>query len=432
VGALTGRGRASAIGGLLLFGFAYALGDRDIARLGLVLLVVPLLCGLSVLRTRARLTSQRWLTAARVAAGEVVDVRIRLTNASRFATGVMLAEDSVPSAFGGRPRFVVDRLGGGARVEVHYPLRCARRGRYRLGPLTARVRDPFGLSELVRGFADVDEIVVTPAVEPLPSVPLTGEWAGLGESTRRSVATAGEDDAAIREYRVGDDLRRVHWRTTARRGELMVRREEQPWQSRAALLLDTRATVHTGDGPSSSLEWAVSAAASVGVHLLQRGFQLRLVYESGAAVTDGGNSHGFSDVLLDSLATCAPSRGGGLSAGLSALRHGGGEGLIVAVVGVPEMADVEAMIRTRGAGVTAVAILLDTAGWRRQPGGSSAARRTAGLLRGAGWRVVLADGGSGLAPLWTAAGARIGAAVNVGDLSYAEAPEGARSAVGRP
>ena len=114
--------------------------------------------------------------------------------------------------------------------------------------------------------------MVTPHVMPLPSVRLGGEWAGSGESTARSVATSGEDDAATRDYRRGDDLRRIHWRSTARRGELMVRREEQPWQSRAVLLLDTRAGIHHGDGPTASLEWAISAAASIGVHLSRSGF----------------------------------------------------------------------------------------------------------------------------------------------------------------
>ena len=51
-----------------------------------------------------------------------------------------------------------------------------------------------------------------PQVVPLPSVRLAGEYAGTGDSRARSVAVHGEDDAATREYRRGDDLRRVHWR----------------------------------------------------------------------------------------------------------------------------------------------------------------------------------------------------------------------------
>lgn len=83
---------------------------------------------------------------------------------------------------------------------------------------------------------------------------------------------------------MGDDLRRVHWKSTARTGELMVRREEQPWESRATVVLDTRAAGHRGDGPTASFEWAVSAAASIAVHLRQAGYKLRLVTGSGADV----------------------------------------------------------------------------------------------------------------------------------------------------
>ena len=85
----------------------------------------------------------------------------------------------------------------------------------------------------------------------------------------------------MREYRRGDDLRRVHWRSSARVGELMVRREEQPWQSRATVFLDNRGTSHRGQGAACSLEAAVSAAASIAVHLTHRGYTVRLVTASG-------------------------------------------------------------------------------------------------------------------------------------------------------
>ena len=84
-------------------------------------------------------------------------------------------------------------------------------------------------------------------------------------------AAAGDDDVIPRAYRDGDELRRVHWRSTARYGELMVRREEQRWQDRAVLILDSRRSAHIGSGPSSSFEFAVSAAASIGVHLARSG-----------------------------------------------------------------------------------------------------------------------------------------------------------------
>ncbi len=395
---LTSRGRALAGVGLVLLAIGFSLADRDIARLALLLLIAPGFSAVAVARSQSRVRTQRWLTSPRAAVGDTVEVRIRIDNVSRIPTGVLLAEDVLPLAFGGRPRFVVDRLGGAAGVDVHYPMRCELRGRYRVGPVTLRLRDPFGLAEVTRSFDQVDELVVTPIVHPLPTVRLTGEWAGLGESTRRSVASSGEDDAATREYRLGDDLRRIHWRSTARRGELMVRREEQPWQSRAALLLDTRQMAHAGEGAGSSLEWAISAAASIAAHLDHIGFEFRLIYDTGADVSGARATGRALDVTLESLATCQPSRGTSLTPGLTSLRRGGGEGLVIAVVAGLDDADIEGMLRARGAGVTSVAVVLDPSTWSRRRSGGPDNR--AKLLAAAGWRIETAERGSDIAAVW--------------------------------
>ena len=146
----------------------------------------------------------------------------------------------------------------------------------------------------------------------------------------RGRGAAGEDDVATREYRHGDDLRRVHWRSTARHGELMVRREEQPWQSRARSCSTPAATPTAARARASSFEWAVSAAASIGVHLAREGLGLRLVTDQGAEhLTDAG----LSWSLLDTLAVVRTSQARSLEYGISALRQGGGDGLIVAVLG---------------------------------------------------------------------------------------------------
>ena len=115
----------------------------------------------------------------------------------------------------------------------------------------------------------------------------------------------------MREYRRGDDLRRVHWRSSAHAGELMVRREEQPWQSRATLYVDNRRSAHRGTGPASSLEHAVGIAASVAVHLVQRGFSVRLVTAPGEERGGTWHEHGAmaaeSGPLLESLAVLTES-----------------------------------------------------------------------------------------------------------------------------
>ena len=173
--------------------------------------------------------------------------------------------------------------------------------------MRVRVADPFGRGELPRTFSSTSSLVVTPRVVPLPAIPLTGAWAGAGENRPRDFAGGSAEDVTTREYRHGDDLRRVHWRASAHAGELMVRREEQPWQSWATLWLDNRRHVHAGAAATSSLEHAVSVAASVAVHLTQRGYHVRLVTADGPLTAAdrglaGCPSGGDAGHLLEALA----------------------------------------------------------------------------------------------------------------------------------
>src|SRR5215218_8920587 len=279
---LTTRGRSFLAAGVAAIFSALILGEKDLLRVAVLLVALPLLAAFYVGRSRYRLACTRSLDPYRVQAGGNARVLLRLQNMSRLPTGTLLLEDKLPYALGSRPRLVLDRLGSQQASSVAYTVRAELRGRYQVGPLTLRMTDPFGLCEMTRSFPSSDKLTVIPQVTPLQLVRLAGEYAGTGDSRARSVAVHGEDDAATREYRRGDDLRRVHWRSTARTGELMVRREEQPWESRATVLLDTRLGAHRGEGPTGSFEWAVAAAASISVHLRQAGYRLRLVTEAGA------------------------------------------------------------------------------------------------------------------------------------------------------
>jgi uncharacterized protein (DUF58 family) len=376
---------------------ALLLGENDLFRIGVLITALPLLAAMVVARTRYRLSCARRLDPARTEVGGEATVTLRLENVTRLPTGLLLIEDTVPYALGVRPRFVLDRVEARGVREIDYRVRSDLRGRYTIGPLSIRIADPFGLVELTRSFTISDTLVVTPQVVALPHVRLSGEWAGGGESRTRSVAAAGDDDVAPREYRQGDDLRRVHWRSTARHGELMVRREEQQWQSRGALLLDTRRHAHRGEGPRSSFEVAVSAAASIGVHLSREGLGLRLVTDQGAEhLTDQG-----SQSLLDTLAVIRHSPVRSLEMGVSALRQGGGDGLIVAVLGAMEPEEARELARLRHSSITGVAVLLDVSSW--EGGDRTAAENHLAvqtILAGYGWRIVNLPAGVSIASVW--------------------------------
>ncbi|MFB6810722.1 DUF58 domain-containing protein [Streptomyces sp. NPDC056387] len=416
---LTTRGRSFLAAGVAAALCAYVLGQGELLRVGLLLAALPLVCVLALHRTRHRVSGNRRLTPMRVPAGSEARVQLRMENVSRLPTGLLMLQDRVPYVLGPRPRFVLDRVEPGGRREVSYRVRSDLRGRYPLGPLQLRLTDPFGLVELTRSFSTYDTLTVIPRTEALAPVRLTGETSGYGDGGRRSLALAGDDDVIPRTYRRGDDLRRVHWRSTARYGELMVRREEQPQRSRATVLLDTRAVAFEGAGPGSAFEWAVSGAASSLVHLLEQGFSVRLLTDTGTSVPgDGGVSSGGQEsaeaagLMMDTLAVVGHSDGAGLSRAYDAVRGGGGgagggfagaggDGLLIAFFG--DLDDVQtelaAKMRVRCGG--AVAFVLDSAQWAGRPSRAEARVRR---LRDSGWTALAAPPGVAFGELWRQAG----------------------------
>jgi len=165
----------------------------------------------------------------------------------------------------------------------------------------------------------------------------------------------------------------------------MVRREEQPWQSRATLFLDNRMRSHRGQGIASSLEAAVSVAASIAVHLSHRGFAVRLVTAAGE---DPSNAWHLRDSelntapLLEALAVLAPTQAPRLDTRWLT-EHGSG-GLLVAVLGGVEGADTPVLRRMQSHSGSALAIALDVDAWVSAAGNGG----TAGLLAQQGWRAV--------------------------------------------
>ena len=404
---LTTRGRSFLAAAVAAAISAMVLGERDLLRVAVLLAVLPLLAAAYVGRSRYKLACTRSLEPVRAPVGSSARVILRLQNLSRLPTGTLLLEDRLPYALGSRPRVVLERLGAHMASSVAYTVRADVRGRYPVGPLVIRLTDPFGLCELTRSFPSVDKLTVIPQVVALPAVRLAGEYAGTGESRARSVAVHGEDDAATREYRRGDDLRRVHWRSTARTGELMVRREEQPWESRATVVLDTRHHAHQGEGPTASFEWAVSAAASIAVHLRAAGYKLRLVTGTGIdldAVEAGGEG-----AILDTLADVKLTKTGDVSTLVDAVRRRSDGGLVIGLFGALTVAEAEILTGLRGNGATCLGFSIDSSTWttmdpaQRQDADRRHAATTLALVR-SGWRTLPVAHGDSLAALWPAAG----------------------------
>ncbi len=437
---LTLRGRCLVAGGATLLLVGAVLGERSMVQVAVFVLALPLLSVVAVARQRFRLSSRRRVHPVRVPRGENADVRLEITNTDRRAGGLWVLAERLPPELGDEPQFVVEGLPGGAGTVLRYRVHGGRRGRYVLGPLRLRLVDPFGLVARTLAGTDTVPLVVVPRVRPLgPGGPAGGHGGG-GEGARRSIAVQGEDDVSTREYRHGDDLRKVHWRSTARTGELMVRLEERPWRAQATLLLDTRARAHLvaprvtgavpppgrpGDDapPADTLEWVVEAAASIGTALARRGATVRVVTDAGPLSPAGGRGQSPED-LLDQLAAVGPSRLPGLELGIEAACRAAGEGPVVCLLGAVGADDVVDLVRARSGPARDMALLVDLADWadtahgRARRGLSAASRaelvrqqeETAALLRSAGWTVALVPAGCTVEQAWADLGRHAAAA----------------------
>lgn len=415
LGALTTRGRAFLAAGLTAGVSAVAVGQTDLLRVAGLLLALPLLAAAVVARRRQRISLERHLLPDRIAVGGESAVALVVSNTSRRRTGTLLLEDQVPFVLGVRPRFLLEGMAGNERHELAYAVHPELRGRYELGPLRVRVDDPFGMVRLTRTFHSTAQLTVTPPVTPLPAIALPGGSSGTGDRRTRSFAVGSAEDHTVRDYRRGDDLRRVHWRSSARLGELMVRREEQPWEARATILLDDRAGAHRGAGAGSSFEAGVRVAASVGCHLADAGYAVGLVTATGSR--HGTSSHAAHDrgragdthALLDTLAVLdtspAPHWEG------SWLDDTGAGGVLVAVLGHVTDDDRRLLARLRRHAGVALAVVLDTPAWHHgRTDQAPSGQVLADWLATQGWRTTTLGPRDRLSETWRALGDPLAAA----------------------
>ncbi|WP_257477239.1 DUF58 domain-containing protein [Acidipropionibacterium jensenii] len=403
---LTLRGRVLLVCGVVLTVVALGFGEHDMAWVGLLLVLIPVLGLVLVTATGLRMSCTRTVRPSRCTLGDRMQVSTTLERTGGLPIGILRFEETVPRALGLRPRFAVHSLSGRWRRTVDYTLDGRARGRYRIGPMLVRACDPFGTAVSDHQFSTATDVMVTPRSWPLAGFNRASGAGQSGETTPQQIGSQGQDDILIREYRHGDDLSRVHWRSTAHQGELMVRREEQAWDPAITVLLDSRADRHAGLGPASSFEWAVSAAASVCSHMLHSGYRVRMADATG--ITMNSLDVDSTVALERSIQTLTDQRMGDqqdLTDAARACSSSQGGETVVAILGRLTDADVLALDATRIGRPQSLALVLDTDSFtarrfRGTPEQADQHDRAVEHLHAHGWHVVTVRGGDSVPSAW--------------------------------
>ena len=363
---ITPVGIAVAAGSVALGALGWALGYPALsvaAAIGLAALLATWIATVPV----PRLDVSRVVQPTRVERGVPAIGLVAVRNPGRHRTRPCTAVDRVS----GRDVDVhVRSLRAGQTVAVHYELPTSRRGEFTIGPLAIITRDPFGLWQGRRPVGGELNLLVYPRIHPVAPRP-AGRTRHIEGPVSDTAPRGTTTFHSLREYVPGDDVRRIHWRSTARLGELMVREHVDTSLPSTVVVLDTRADRYVGDG----FEEAVDVAASVIASSQQHGFPVQLVATDGTTFIVRAGHRG--QAMRDYLATVQPGadergEGDGLARAALDVSRGRHHDALVVVGGDLDAADLGVVTRIAGRFATSGLVTI-------RPDAPDRARWTGGL-----------------------------------------------------
>ena len=374
---LTRQGWLVLLGAVALVVAGRVLGLVELYALAGIAASLLLICVLSVRLSRLDLEVGRVVQPSRVHVGTAGRVELRLRNRRTLRTPVLRLRDPVSGTRGAD--LLVPPLHGGEATVAAYRLPTARRGLLRVGPLDVVVADPFGLVRLSMPAAPLTELVVYPHVDEVRPLPYTtGHDPQAGARRPNSLGRTGEDFYALRPYVVGDDLRKVHWPSSARHGDLMVRQNELPWQGRTTVVVDIRRAAV----PPEALDVAVSAAASVINAAAGRRDLVRLLTTDGTD-SDFGPGSDHVEAIMEHLAVVSSSGSASLRRVVEVLgrRSTGGSLVVVLAAGPDDDLRAVASLRARFGWVSIIQVDRSAYEPGVPPSEPSATARNLGVVR---------------------------------------------------
>jgi uncharacterized protein (DUF58 family) len=336
---LTTSGKALVVAAVAFLVAGAVAGYPELVAIG-VACVLALLTALWWMLLRPELVATREISPARVTEGDRARAVLTLSNVAARRSPPLLAVETV-----GRRRIAVPlpSLAPGAQFAAGYDLPTDRRGIHPVGPLTIARSDPLRLLLVSQDHASRSVLAVHPRIHSVSPVP-TGRARDMDGPTTSTSPQGGIAFHSLREYVPGDDLRLIHWRSTARRGSLMVRHNVVPNEPRLMVVLDTSAAPYT----EGSFEDAVRVAASLCVAASDNGFPLTLRTTGGgvAAAERGGQGQAGTLDLLAGVERSAEDGGLAELVRMVPGDEGVSLGVVTGQVEAPALASVSA-IRNR-------------------------------------------------------------------------------------
>ena len=295
---LTDRGRwILALGGGIYL-TAWAFGSEALYPVALGLVLAVLAAALWVRLLQRPMTLRRRLDRGDRLAGDDVPVQLELDAEGLVPSGTLVLRERI-ARLGERETPLVRRHG---RLRGRYVLRRVPRGRYAIEASEIVIEDPFGLERVEVELPSQSSILVYPRLVDVDR--LFSESGARTPEGRRLLMRrpSGFDLHSVREYEQGESLRRVHWPSTAKRGQLMVKELEDSPRDETAVLLDADAATVVGEAPESSFELAVRAAGSILKSHASRGRRAAMIVNGARPVyqrvhTFDGDWHRALEVL---------------------------------------------------------------------------------------------------------------------------------------
>ncbi len=213
--------------------------------------------------------------------GDLIDVCIDVMNSSMTGRSMIEVVDTFPAAGPGAqdPMTFIARLAGGKKRSYSFKLQSYKRGEYRIGPLALTSSYPLGISTARKEMADSEvPLLVFPEVFDIVKLPLvSGSATPMSGVEAASKSGGSEEFFGTREYRQGDSLRYIHWPSTARHSQLIVKEFEIRASVEVTIVIDLHRKSEIGKGKETTLEYAVKIAASTAKYSLDRSHTVQLV-----------------------------------------------------------------------------------------------------------------------------------------------------------